>query len=461
MNDPVLTVAEMREAERAAITRGTSELELMQRAGRGAAEWVHRVAAGRPVSVLCGPGNNGGDGYVIAETLRECGNSVTVIAPVEPKTETAAAARKAYYGAIEVEGTLGDPVVVDCLFGSGLSRRVDYPFKNLLEQLSTSSCFRTAVDVPSCVESDTGLILGPCADYDLTLALGAFKQAHFLMPAAARMGTRRLVDIGLEFGAAGARRSGEIALSTPPADAHKYSRGLVAVIGGDMPGAAILAARAAMRAGAGYVKLLAAHAHPDLSADLVWDPSDLKNALADERLSSILVGPGLGRDKDAREKLLLAIDCAKPCVVDADALHLLDPDVIEGVDVTKLCLTPHDGELAALCAAFGIAASGKLAQARGLHDVTGMAVLAKGPDSVLFADGRCWFFDRGSPWLSTAGTGDVLAGILAARLAVLSDVGRAAREAVALHVEAARLNGPAFTAGDLAERVSDAMTSLS
>lgn len=460
MSDPVLTVAEMRAAEQAAMAAGTSEWELMQRAGRGAAQWVARMAAGRAVTVLCGPGNNGGDGYVIAEDLRSRGTDVRVAAPRPPGTETSRTAADAYRGEVtRVANRLGEPVVVDCLFGYGLSRDVTGEFAQLLEVLEASDCLKIAIDVPSSVESDSGRLLGPRVAYDLTLALGAWKQAHYLMPSSGLMGALRRVPIGLSMPQVAATVSQAPRITAPTTNDHKYRRGLLAIVAGEMPGAALLAAEAAMRAGAGYVKLLSEHSHPGAPADLVVT-KDVNEALDDARNSAVLFGPGAGRSDAARGSLAQVLERRLPTVLDADALHLLDPDMLEGADVTKLCLTPHEGELAALCEAFGVTAQDKLGRARALHDVTGLTVLAKGPDTIFVGDGTTRFFPRGSSWLSVAGTGDVLAGIVASRLAVLGDPLRACEDGVWLHHEAARLASPAFTASDLARAVKPAMASF-
>jgi hydroxyethylthiazole kinase-like uncharacterized protein yjeF len=460
MNEPVLTVAEMRAAEQGAMAGGTSAWELMQRAGQGAAQWVMRVAAGRPVTVLCGPGNNGGDGYVIADVLYRRGYTVHVIAPVEPKTATARTARQTFQGDVMTDGNLHGPVVVDALFGYGLTRQVEHEFASLLEKMVASHCYKIAIDVPSAVESDTGAILGPLPEYDLTLALGAWKRAHVLMPSMAAMGAKRLVPIGLELEDCTARLSSTPPrLTAPSADSHKYRRGLLAIVAGAMPGAPLLAAEAALRAGAGYVKLLSDDSCPGAPADLVVTRS-VNEALDEARNSALLFGPGAGRDEGARDRLARVLAARKPTVLDADALHLLDPDLLEGADVTTICLTPHEGELATLCEAFGVTAQGKLEMARGLHDVTGLTVLAKGPDSMLVGGGTVRFFPRGSSWLSVAGTGDVLAGIVASRLATHGDPLRACEEGVWLHHVAARLASPAFSAGDLARAVRPAMAAF-
>lgn len=431
----------------------------MQRAGRGCAEWVWRVAAGRSVTVLCGPGNNGGDGYVIAGTLRERGLDVAVIAPREPSTDTARTARAFCGGPIQTALTSRHaPILVDALFGHGLARAVTGEYAKLLEQANASHAFRVAIDVPSGVESDTGAWLGESVSCDLTLALGAWRRAHWLMPASAEMGEKRLVGIGLGLEKAGERLSAHPQLAAPARDTHKYRRGLLAIVAGAMPGAPLLAAEAAMRSGAGYTKLLSDDALPLLSPELVVDRDPLDQVLADERIGAVLVGPGLGRDQGARDRLAAVLDTAKPVVLDADALHLLDWDSLEGIAASRLLLTPHDGELAALCHAFGVAAANKLDRATGLRDATGANVLAKGPGTLLApAGGGLVFFPAASSWLSAAGTGDVLAGIAASRLAHHGDPALAAEEAVWLHREAARIAGPAFTAGELARAVGRAL----
>lgn len=446
----------MRAAEAAS---GASEWALMQRAGRGCADWIWRIAAGRAVTVLCGPGNNGGDGYVIAEMLRTGGLDVMVVAPKEPATYTAATARAAYAGPVATElGSRRAPILVDALFGFGLSRPVSGPFADCLAAARETHDYCVAIDVPSGVACDTGTWLGETFAVDCTLALGAWKRAHWLMPASADMGETRLVDIGLDMNDPGARLSPRPGLSPPAAASHKYRRGLLAVVAGSMAGAPLLSAEAAMRSGAGYVKLLSEHSHPDAPAELVMDDGDLPDALRDERIGAILIGPGLGRGEAARERLAAALDTPRPAVLDADALHLLDHDALEGKDGSALLLTPHEGELAALCKAFAVEADSKIESAIALRDAIGASVLAKGPDTILApAGGGVVFFPPASSWLSTAGTGDVLAGIAASRLAHHGDPARAGEEAVWLHREAALVSGPAFTAGELARAVGRAL----
>ena len=223
-----------------------------------------------------------------------------------------------------------------------------------------------------------------------------------------------------------------------------------------MRGASLLATAAAQRAGAGYVKLLAREADPRTPADVVTETAPLDKALGDERISAVLVGPGLGRDDTARAMLVDALRQAKALVIDADALMLCAPGMLAR-DLPMLA-TPHDGELEALCRAFSVIAEGRRARALALAKVSGMVVLAKGPDTVVAApDGRLALGTPAPSWLSVAGTGDVLAGIAASRMAGGADPFTAACEGLWLHAEAARRAGPAFTPSQLAEQVSGAL----
>ena len=457
--DQVLTAAQMRAAEDALIAQGCSVSALMDRAGRGAAEWVWRVAAGRPVTVLCGPGNNGGDGYVIAEVLRARGIAVTIVAPDEPRTQAASEARAAYGGQLVREGgTSRGGVFVDCLFGSGLSRRLSEEHAALLNALARQHEISVAIDLPSGVSTDDGALMGAVRRYELTLALGAWKPAHFLMPALETMGGLHLVDIGIGTVPGAARIFPRPHFHAPLRAAHKYSRGLVGVVAGAMPGAALLSATAAMRAGAGYVKLLGADVPAGHPAALVIDPAPLAEALSDPRWTGMLVGPGLGRDAAAREKLGLVLERGLPTTLDADALHLLDDDLLEGIDRSRLLVTPHGGELVKLCQTFGVGGASKPEQALALAQTAGLTVLAKGPDTILAApDGRVAYFPSAPTWLASAGTGDVLAGIAASRMAAGRAAFEAAGEAVWLHAEAARMAGPVLIADDLVAALSDAV----
>lgn len=454
----VLTAAQMRAAEQALFDRGLPVIDLMESAAGGAADWIRRVAAGRAVTVLCGPGNNGGDGYVIARALREAGNAVTVIAPRPPATAAAQEAlRRLGGGVVESATGAGGDVFVDCLFGSGLTRPLAAADAALLRDCAARHRCRVAVDLPSGVASDDGAVLGEgLPDFDLTLALGAWKFAHWSLPGRAPMGQLRLVPIGIAAVAGAAQVVVRPRIAAPASDTHKYRRGLLAIVGGAMPGAALLAAGAAQHAGAGYVKLLAEHSDPRTPPDVVTDTAPLSEALADARIAAALVGPGLGRDAAARQRLEAALAAAPALVLDADALMLLEPGMLPAGK--PILATPHDGELDTLCRNFGIGGDARRERALALALTSGMVVLAKGPDSLVAGpDGRLALGMPAPSWLSVAGTGDVLAGVAASRMACRRDPFAAACEAIWLHGEAARLAGPAFSPSQLAGKVQEAL----
>lgn len=453
----VLTVAQMRHAEDELIAGGITVDALMQAAGQGAGEWVRRIAAGRAVTVLCGPGNNGGDGWVIAEYLRKHAIPVKVIAAREPATDAARNARALYHGdVVPADPAISGDVLVDCLFGSGLTRALPDDLFALLTGLAANHPQRIAIDLPSGIESDSGLALNENLPvWTHTIALGAWKHAHFMMPACQIMGTLRFVDIGVSLQSGAALQLHKPAIMPPAAEAHKYRRGMVGIVGGVMPGAALLAASAAQGAGAGYVSL-AANPAPYQADPALVITSDILAMLSDTRMAAVLIGPGLGRSDASARLLIMAFQAAKPLVIDADALMLLRPAMLNG---TPCILTPHEGEMAALERAFALDGNAPRSdRATALAKAANAVIVLKGPDSIIAdPDGSLILAPRASSWLSVAGTGDVLAGTIASRLAVHADPLRAAQEGLWLHGEAARQCGAAFTPGELAHAVRSAL----
>lgn len=466
-SQPVVTVAEMVAAEQTIFDSGISVEALMQRAGEGAAQFIWRIGARTPTLVVCGPGNNGGDGYVIAETLRRHGVPVTVAQARPAGTDAARAARaaRAAYGGPVVALDEARPAAqfVDCLFGSGLSRAIDEALWAPFERLFRGAMRRYAIDLPSGIASDSAQCLNSVGRFDHCIALGAWKFAHMLRPTSDLMGQLSLVDIGAAFEGHKAFRMTRPRFHAPGAAAHKYSRGLVTILAGDMPGAAILAALAAQGAGAGYVKIAAMTSRPAaLPADIVWDQadtlSDLRQRLGDPRIAAVLVGPGLGRDEQAREILVAALAAKPPLVLDGDALHLVRPGRIDPGRTT--IFTPHHGEFESLSEDFAdeLAQANKVERARMAARHWGTHLVYKGADSVMVSPGgAARIADHGNSWLSVAGSGDVLAGTIAARLAVTGEPMAAMVEGQWLHDRAARLAGPAFGASDLAGQIRHAL----
>lgn len=441
---PILTASAMRAAEQLLFDDGMSVEALMDRAGAAAAEAAWRYAGNMPALILCGPGNNGGDGYVIARVLRARGVSVRVAASGEPKTDAAANARALWDGPVEALADAAPaPLLIDALFGTGLTRPLDAAIAAFLDRLSRGAERRIAVDLPSGISTDDGALLGPAIEQDMTVTLGALKPAHLLQPAAALMGRVVIADIGV---AATSRiqRIDRPHLRAPGPRDHKYTRGQVLVIEGPMAGAALLAAQAAQRAGAGYVTL--AGAGQGGPASLVRRQGELAGLLADDRVKSVVIGPGLGRDAAALALLDQALASGRQLVLDADALMLVDAARLKGRSGQPI-LTPHEGEFSKL---FGDLPGGKIERAQKAAALSGAVIVLKGADTVVAApDCRVAIGCPASNWLASAGTGDVLAGIIAACRARGLDAFDAACAGVWLHGEAARLAGAGLIADDL------------
>jgi len=410
----------MRAAEQAAITAGTSNDALIERAGAALAGAIRRFVGPRETLVLCGPGNNGADGRVAARHLAEAGYDVRIAALDE----------------------LGDarpaPLLVDCLFGTGLNRGLEEAVYQRLVDLSNAAYLTIACDMPSGVSSDDGAALSPIPWADLTVTFGALKPAHRLMPAMAQMGRVVIADIGVEVASNWFEISPPALPALDPAG-HKYSRGLVHCLAGKMPGAIALSARAAAAAGAGYVRVSTSLAIDNLPSAIVQTDTA---QVHDLRVGAILVGPGMG---DIPQILTLALTATRPVVIDADAIGAVgEPERLVGHDAI---LTPHDGEFVKL---FGELSGTKPERALAAAKVSRSVIVYKGPDTLVASpDGRLGFAPPAPAWLASAGTGDVLAGIIAALRARGMASFEAACAAVWIHGRAAERAGPAMIADDL------------
>ncbi|VWX57147.1 NAD(P)H-hydrate dehydratase [Sphingorhabdus sp. 109] len=453
----ILTAAEMKRAEQKLIDSGVSVDELMRRAGQGAAQMIWRVAADMPTLVLCGPGNNGGDGYVIAEWLRDKGVEVRIAAAADPTTDAARHAKSLWHGeTVLLEEAQPAAQFVDCLFGTGLTRAIGDGWFSDFSRLFAGAKRRVAIDLPSGVESDHGLLLNDLPAFDMTVTLGAYKPSHYLEPARSKTGHLVGIDIGIT-----ADSNLEILpksqMSGPTSQDHKYSRGLVGVVAGAMPGAAQLTALAAQKSGAGYVKIFAAAGfpspHSSIVVETVEDSADLQQKLSDPRISAIVVGPGLGRDDQARELLGAALAADAPLVLDADALTVAGTEfsaLVKNRNAGTIA-TPHAGEFASLT---GRAPEHKIQDSCQLAHESGCSILLKGADTVIASTEReVSLSAQDCPWLSTAGTGDILAGIIASRLATGLGAYKAACEGQWLHSRAGQLAGPAFTPEMLVDQI--------
>jgi hydroxyethylthiazole kinase-like uncharacterized protein yjeF len=448
---PILTADAMRRAEAAAIDAGSSVEQLMERAGAALAEATYRFAGALPALILCGPGNNGGDGYVAARHLAERGIAVRVAALAEPSSDAAKRARDQWSGPVEhlSDDTASAPLLVDALFGTGLKRGLEAAVAQPLLALCDTALVRVACDLPSGLEADSGAELGDVPAFDLTVTFGALKPAHCLFPAMGKCGRVVLADIGI----AADGEWYEIAAPTlPPLDpaGHKYMRGLVHALAGQMPGAIALSARAAARSGAGYVRVSTSRPLEGLPDAIVQIDTAPVN---DERIGCLLVGPGMG---DVPQVLTLALTSRAPKVIDADGItHLGEPERLQRQDAI---VTPHEGEFRTL---FGDLPGSKPERALAAAKLSGAVVVYKGPDTLVGSpDGRLGFAPPAPAWLASAGTGDVLAGIIAAMRARGLPAFEAACAGVWVHGRAAEIAGPAMIADDLVEAIPEAIAAL-
>jgi hydroxyethylthiazole kinase-like uncharacterized protein yjeF len=477
----LLTPAEMADADRRTIAAGVPGKTLMERAGRAVADVVAaRHTLGTRVVVACGPGNNGGDGFVIARILRERGYPVRVLllGSRVALTGDAAEAAKGWREQIEpvtAQAMGGAGVIVDALFGAGLSRDLENKAKTAVETVAAAKAPIFAVDLPSGIDGATGAIRGAAVRADETVTFCRRKPGHLLLPGRLHCGRVTVADIGISDATVAAVKpatfANEAALWSssfplPRIDGHKYHRGHAVVASGPMhaTGAARLAARAALRAGAGLVTVAAPKAAlsvlaASLTAVMVRQSDGaggLARLLADKRLNAVLLGPGQGVGKVTRDALATAAKARRALVLDADALTSFAAAAESLARILSSApaaiLTPHEGEFARLFAKEPkIAQAGsKLARARAAARRLKAIVVLKGPDTVAAApDGRAAIAANAPPWLATAGTGDVLAGIAAGLLAQGMPAFEAASAAVWLHGEAAQEAGPGMISEDL------------
>ena len=451
MGRPILTAEAVRAAEQRTIGAGTTVEDLMERAGAALAEATYRFGGPMPVLILCGPGNNGGDGYVAARHLAERGVAVRIAALSAPKSDAAKWARSRWARDVEQlsEETAAAPILIDALFGTGLKRGLDISVAKQFLRLCGDSIANIACDLPSGVETDSGEELSAVPSFDMTVALCAMKPAHFLHPAMHKCGRLVLADIGIDANTDW-HEIGPPELPPLNPGGHKYDRGLVHALAGTMPGAIALSAKAAARAGAGYVRVSTSKPIDGLPSAIVQMDSAPVN---DERIGCLLVGPGLG---DIPQVLTLALTSKAPKVVDADAItHLGDPERLNGQDAI---VTPHEGEFRKL---FGDVPGSKPDRALEAARRSQAVLVYKGPDTLVASpDGRLGFASSAHPWLASAGTGDVLAGAIAAMRARGLDAFEAACAGVWVQGRAAEIAGPELIADDLAEAIPAAIASL-
>jgi NAD(P)H-hydrate epimerase len=502
----LLTAEEMGRADAAAVAGGVAGLTLMENAGRAVAETAAELAGNRSgavIAVVCGPGNNGGDGFVAARMLRERGHDVRVclLGRREALKDDAAAMAARWPGEVAAasgEVLAGADVIVDALFGAGLSRAVDGAAADMVKAINASGRPVVAVDVPSGLDGTTGMAEGAVVQATCTVTFFRRKPGHVLLPGRRLCGEVRLAGIGMPERVLEEVRPHTYANDPalwaaawprPSADAHKYTRGHAVVVSGpaESTGAARLAARGALRIGAGLVTLVGSPSATAINAThmtavmvrALASDSALAEFLLDQRRNAVLIGPGAGVGGATAASVLTVLGSAAAVVLDADALTSFAPGeteapvkaaglgfVVRDADpepaqeglfaairarTAPAVLTPHEGEFRRL---FGEVPGSKLERARQAAASSGAIVILKGPDTVIAdPDGRAVINENAPPWLATAGSGDVLAGFVTGLLAQRMPAFEAACAAVWMHGECANRFGVGLIAEDLPEQL--------
>ncbi|MEH2485804.1 NAD(P)H-hydrate dehydratase [Bradyrhizobium sp. AZCC 2230] len=480
----VLTTAEMQRADQLSITAGTPGFKLMLSAGQAVADAANALVEVGPILIVAGPGNNGGDGFVAAAELAAQGREVSIILMCERdqlQGDAASAARGWKQPVLPFNPqAIGKPaLIIDALFGAGLSRPVDGEARAMIEAINANGAPVLAVDLPSGINGTSAAVLGVAVNAIETVTFFRKKPAHLLLPGRMHCGNVRVADIGID-----AQVLDEIAPQTfendpdvwraafpvPRIDGHKYARGHVLAVSGDVAatGAARLAARGALRAGAGLVTLatprdalaINASALTAVMVRAVDTVVEFAELLGDKRYNTCMIGPGAGVGERTCDMVHTAISTQRHVVLDADALtsFAANPErLFESIKSSleaQVVLTPHEGEFPRLFSDLSNKTPGrsKLERVRAAAERSGAVVLLKGPDTTIAApDGRATIAANAPPWLATAGAGDVLAGIIAGLLAQGVPAFEAASIGVWMHGEAASEAGPGLIAEDLTE----------
>lgn len=479
----LLTCAEMGRADAAAIAGGTPGIALMEAAGRAVASAVMERYRPQPVVILCGPGNNGGDGFVAARHLAAAGWSVRIglLGEISALKGDAAWAAPQWAGpvaALSPRLLEGRPLVIDALFGAGLSRPIGGVAAATIERANAEGLAVVAVDVPSGLHGDSGELMGTAFTAELTVTFFRGKPGHFSAIGRKRCGELRIVDIGIptsvldEIGARLWRNDPALwsqHLRRDLVDDHKYARGHATILGGaTATGAARLAALAARRVGAGLVTIAAPRAafaiyqgaEPGNLIAEADDDTAFAHLLEDARRNAILLGPGSGVADRTRDAVLAALATRRSVVLDADAITVFadDPKRLFGAIMGPVLMTPHAGEFRRLFPDLTPVLS-KVERARLAAGRSGATILLKGPDTVIAApDGRAVINVHAPPALATAGSGDVLAGLAVGLMAQGLAPLAAGAAAAWLHGECAyRFGKPGLIAEDLNAHIPDAL----
>jgi len=477
----LLTSIQTDAMDKTAIANGTPGIQLMERAGKAVLEEIIKRYAPGPTLILCGPGNNGGDGFVIARLLHHAGWPVTLMlfGDIKSLKGDAALAAAEWKGEVQPWNTVtpaGCALVVDAVFGTGLARPLPEEIERMFSECARRSIPVLAVDIPSGISGNTGQALGKAPQAAVTVTFTTKKHGHLLFPGRAYCGEIIVADIGLT----PPEGCMDVNENTPALwqphwpklehGMHKYSRGHALILGGkkETAGAARLSAKAALRVGAGLVSLIcdedAWPAYKDTEYDalmlrLLKSPSDWQSLLQDERNNAFVIGPGYGVGEKTRNRVLEILSHKKSAVLDADALTSFadNPSGLFKAVQSPCILTPHEGEFKKLFNSLSLRErdgvrdiSSKVSRAQEAAKASHATIILKGADTVIASpDGRAAINSNAPPTLATAGAGDVLSGICGGLLARSMPPFEAACAAVWIHGEAANRIGTGLIADDI------------
>lgn len=479
----LLVNQEARSADQATIASGTPGETLMENAGRAVTTVIRDYFQPCPVLVLCGNGNNGGDGFIIARLLKEQGWQVTVcqLGEIDLEKEDAINARAKW----QQTGGKNTPyfsellsthkLIVDAIYGTGLDREITGATAELINEINKTPVPVVSVDIPSGINGDSGDIMGTALEAMHTVTFSYPKPGHFLLPGKVNTGHLHVIDIGIS----GKELKPQHFLNVPflwkdqlphlTPDTHKYTRGHALVVGANLgnTGASKLAALSALRCGAGLVSIAcSSEALPVYAASLLavmtkpyTKINQLDSLMEDKHITSILIGPGNGISDVTREQTLHLLSHKKACVIDADAISAFkeNPSPLFAAIKAPTVITPHEGEFSRL---FWVKGS-KMQRAIAAAKESGAVIVLKGNDTVIAApDGRVAINHNAPVWLATAGAGDVLSGLIAGLLAQSVPAFEAACMGVWMHGEAASLFGPGLIADDLPDYIPQVLRKL-
>ena len=465
----LLTNSQMSFVENQAIKSGKKSTELMENAGTAVVKLILKRYKNRNISVLCGPGKNGGDGFVVARLLKEQGWNVRLGLTSSQKDKDSIEKAELWKGNIEPlnESLLyGNPIIIDAMFGAGLKRKLTGIPLALVTKINNKKLDCIAIDIPSGIDGDSGKILGDAPKCKLTITFFCAKPGHFLMPSKSKVGEVIIEDIGIsnsflkQINVKTFLNTPELwkkKFPIPTYDTHKYKRGHLLIAGAaNMTGATHLASSSARRIGAGVVTIGA----PSSSCDIyklgafghivlpINNPGDWNNLLKNYKNTATLIGPGLGKIAFLKDVVIAALNSKKPVILDADGLNIFKNNPLQLFHSTnrKHILTPHEGEFKKLFNFKG----NPISRVSRAAKKSGAIVLLKGSSTIIaHPNGKIIINDTGKPYLATAGSGDVLAGIIAGLITQGMNVFEAGCGGTWIHGRAAELFGPGLIAEDI------------